>query len=160
KHGEPSCTIENRIKHQDGRVLDLRWSMYWSDLDHALYAVAHDISARRALERLKEEFLAMVSHDLRSPLTSIYGSFKLVAAGAFGKVPPEAEEKVAGVAANASRLITLVNDLLDVEKLEAGQVQLQRELVDIGALLARAVAEMEPLTRDKRIIVDISCDQA
>ena len=84
KTGSPSVTFESCLRHKSGAELDTRWSVYWSELDEFVYAVAHDISERKQIERLKEQFLSMVSHDLRTPLASIFGTCKLIVAGAFG----------------------------------------------------------------------------
>jgi PAS domain S-box-containing protein len=159
KKGTPFVTFENRVHAAEGRVLDLLWSVYYSSVDRALYVVAHDITERKAIERLKESFLSMVSHDMRSPLTSIFGTFKLVAAGAFGRLPEAALERVQAVSTNVNRLLNLVNDLLDVEKLESGQLTLARSPVRVDQLINRAVSEVEPLTRDKRIIIKVECPE-
>jgi len=145
------------LRSPQGQTVDLLWSVYWSHLDGALYAVAHDISERKKVERMKEEFLAMVSHDLRSPLSSILGTFKLVLAKAFGDVPAAAAERMQAVTANVNRLLALINDLLDIEKLEAGKLELVPEPTDIADLLKRAVAEIEPVAGEKKVGINVDC---
>lgn len=157
QQGQSVPSFENRVYGAGGRSVELLWSVYFSRLDKALYMVAHDISQRKAIERMKETFLSMVSHDMRSPLTSIVGTFKLVTAGAFGKLPDPALEKVQAVSGNVNRLLSLVNDLLDVEKLESGELKLSRAAVNVKELVARAIAEVEPLTREKCIIIKSNC---
>jgi len=157
---EPAATIENRLTTKGGRFLDLAWSIYWSDLDEALYAVAHDITERKQLERAKEDFLSMVSHDLRSPLSSIFGTFKLITAGAFGSIPQSASEKINESIANVNRLLGLINDLLDVEKLEAGELQLSIESTSVDEWMKRAISELEPIADQRGIkIIQTACGQ-
>lgn len=155
--GAPAATFENKLRRKNGDELDLLWSVYWSQLDCALYAVAHDISERKKVERQKAEFLAMVSHDLRSPLSAIFGSFKLIVANALGQLPEAATAKVLAVTANVNRLLALVNDLLDIEKLEAGRLELVRKETGVGDLIKQAVDEIEPVAGEKQVTVSIDC---
>src|SRR6185437_11979115 len=102
--GDPAARFENRIRNNKGEFLDLLWSFYWQRSQGLLYAVAHDISEAKRVERMKEEFLGMVSHDLRSPLASITGTFQLMVIGAFGKLPEMMIAKIDTVNRNANRL--------------------------------------------------------
>ena len=85
-------------------------------------AVAADLTERERIDRLKNEFVSTVSHELRTPLTSIRGSLGLVAGGAAGDLPARALELVRIAARNSERLILLINDILDVEKIESGKM--------------------------------------
>lgn len=84
-------------------------------------AAVRDITTRRAVDRLKDEFVSVVSHELRTPLTSIRGSLGLLASGKLGEMPPRAEQLIGIAANNADRLVRLVNDILDIERMEAGK---------------------------------------
>lgn len=155
--GNPAAGFETRIIHADGHIIYTLWSVYWSDTESALFCVAHDISERKQAEQMKQEFLGMVSHDLRSPLTSIFGVFQLLAARAFGDLPEMAETKLGMAAKNVNRLLSLVNDLLDIEKLEAGQMELDREPTSVLELLKRSAQDVETLAEQKAITVAINC---
>lgn len=85
-------------------------------------AVVLDISARKRTERLKDEFVSTVSHELRTPLTSITASLALLTAGKAGELPPPALRLVAIAHNNGQRLVRLVNDILDMEKIELGKL--------------------------------------
>ena len=95
------------------------------------------------VERLKNGFLSTVSHELRTPLTSIRGSLGLLASGAVGAVSAEAVEVLAIAERNAVRLIALINDILDLERLETGTIELQFAQVSVESIVVRA---MEALT--------------
>jgi signal transduction histidine kinase len=82
-----------------------------------------------------------VSHELRTPLTSIHGSLKLVVAGVTGELSPEAKRMVGLAQKNSERLILLINDLLDMEKLVAGKMDMQISRVDIVSLLNQSIAD-------------------
>ena len=94
-----------------------------------------DIARRREAERVKEEFVSVVGHELRTPLTSIRGSLGLLQAGVVGELPEGAAEMVTMAVANTDRLVRLVNDVLDVERMDSGHMPLQRTRVAAGELV-------------------------
>ncbi len=91
------------------------------------------------LERLKGEFVATVNHELRTPLTSIIGSLSLVNSSHMGKLPRKVKSMIDIAFTNGERLVRLVNDILDLEKLAAGQMQFDTRIVDVGVLLQEFV---------------------
>ncbi len=102
-------------------------------------AAIRDISARKRAERLKDEFVATVSHELRTPMTSISGSLSLLV-GQWGSVLPESAARLLTIAhKNSQRLVRLIDDILDIEKLEAGHVAFNQSRVDIIALLKQTI---------------------
>ncbi|MBI4012550.1 MAG: PAS domain S-box protein [Candidatus Rokubacteria bacterium] len=102
--------------------------------------IARDVTERKAIERLKDEFIATVSHELRTPLAAIRGHVELVMDGEAGPVTPLQQEFLGIATQNTDRLAVLINDLLEVEKLEAGKVQIREEPVDVAAVLREVVA--------------------
>jgi len=98
-----------------------------------------DISERKRVERMKTEFVSTVSHELRTPLTSIHGSLGLVLGGAVGEVPVPARELLRIAESNSERLIGLVNDILDIEKIESGRMEFRMEVVDLNVLTEQVV---------------------
>lgn len=117
---EPLDSFENRVVRKDGSLVDTRWSVRYVEQEKTLVCVAHDISQRKQLERMKQEFVAIVSHDLRSPLTSINMRLGTLAGGMHGDLPAPALKIISTIEGSVARLIGLINDLLDVEKLESG----------------------------------------
>jgi PAS domain S-box-containing protein len=116
----PVDSFENRVLRKDGSIVDTRWSVRYVEQEKSLVCVAHDISQRKELERMKQEFVAIVSHDLRSPLTSINMRLGTLAGGMHGDLPEAALKIISTIEGSVVRLIGLINDLLDVEKLESG----------------------------------------
>lgn len=98
-------------------------------------AAIRDISERRAIDRLKDEFVATVSHELRTPLTSISGALALLIGEAAGKLPSKATKLLLIAHTNSQRLVRLVNDILDIEKLESGRMVFNLSRVDVQSLL-------------------------
>ena len=112
--------------------------------------VFRDVTQERAADRLQEEFVAHVSHELRTPLTSIKGYTDLLLNGDAGALTAEQREFLEIVQHNADREVTLVNELLDLARLEAGGVALERRALDLVPLLRRVAASMRPQVAAKR----------
>lgn len=99
--------------------------------------VLRDLSERKRVERLQSEFVSTVSHELRTPLTSIRGSLGLLAGGMLGDLTDEALEYVEIALKNSERLVRLINDILDIEKIESGNMEFRLSSIKLsGALLA------------------------
>jgi len=104
-------------------------------------AAVRDITDKRALERVKNEFVSTVSHELRTPLTSISGALALMAKGTAGALPDKALGLVAIARSNCDRLVRLINDILDLERIEAGELVFEFSSVSIRSLVERAITE-------------------
>jgi signal transduction histidine kinase len=97
------------------------------------------IEEQQRLERLKDEFISVVSHELRTPLTSIHGALNLLIEGKAGELPSDAQRFLEIAYRNSGRVVRLVNEILDLQKIESGMIGLDMRLVDVGQLLADAV---------------------
>jgi len=102
-----------------------------------------DVTRETALDRMKSEFIATVSHELRTPMTSIKGALGLVLGGAVGPVPEAQEELLSIAQNNADRLIRLVNDVLDLSRIESGRLDIQRVPIDLNGVVRLAVQELD-----------------
>ena len=111
-------------------------------------AFVHDITRRREVERLKDEFVSTVSHELRTPLTAIYGSLNLVNTGMAGELPPDAKELIGISHDSTERLIRLVNDILDVEKIASGKVEYRRVRQPMRPLVEQAMRDTQAYADD------------
>ena len=117
--------------------------------------VFRDVTQRREVERMKDEFLSMVSHELRTPLTSIRGSLGML--GTLIETSPTQGQRVVAIALRScERLIRLINDILDVERIRSGKMRMERTPVEVGTLLAAAVREMSPLADADGITLQVA----
>jgi signal transduction histidine kinase len=99
---------------------------------------------RRLQLQLRDEFISTVSHELRTPLTSIRGGLGLIEAGVLGKLPEKAEAMVKIALQNSERLVHIINDILDVEKIKSGGLEMHIESVPLKALLEQAIEVNQP----------------
>jgi PAS domain S-box-containing protein len=129
-------------RHANAQQLELEITLSTYELPgrRRYICMLREISARKQVERLKSEFVSTVSHELRTPLTSIKGALDLLAAGTVGELAPAAQGLVGIAQSNSERLISLVNDILDIEKLEFGQVGIHLSRTDLRPLLREALA--------------------
>ncbi len=114
-----------------------------------------DVTEQAAARRLKSEFVSMVSHELRTPLTSIRGAVNLLASGRIMEIQPQARELLDIADKNCERLTRLINDLLDVEKTEAGQMPFAVSPQEAGAALEGVRAELAPYALTANVSLDV-----
>jgi PAS domain S-box-containing protein len=124
---QPGGRVEIEARHGSGRIVPIEISLREMIIggNRLFSAVMRDISVRREVERMKSEFVSTISHELRTPLTSIAGSLTLISGGAAGEVPLKIARLVGIARQNSERLIRLINDILDLEKAEAGKLEFQ-----------------------------------
>jgi len=120
--------------------------------------VFHDVSERRQLERAKDEFTSVVSHELRTPLTSIRGSLGLLESGVLGSLPERAQRMIEIAVQNTDRLVRLINDILDLERLHSLEEHTGDAACDAAQLIARAAETMLPaaVAADVTLAIDTS----
>jgi len=123
-----------------------------------LWVLAEDISERKKVERLKNQFVSTVSHELRTPLTSITGAIGLVAGGAAGAISPKALNMITIAERNARQLATLIDDLLDIEKLVAGKLNINMQHQPLQPLLEQAVNANQPYGAQRGITIHLAQD--
>ncbi len=113
-----------------------------------------DVTERWELEQMKTQFVSMVSHELRTPLTSIKGSLGLILAGAAGEIPPQAKTFLEIAAQSTERLIRIVNDLLDLSKMEAGKIQLRPERLSPRKIVEECITELKSFADQREVTVE------
>jgi len=145
--------LENRMVRKDGEVVDMLWSLHWTDAEKSTICVLHDITYRKELERLKRDFVAMVSHDLRTPLTSISGFLTLLRTGKYNQLSDHGLETLKSAESSTNRLMSMVNDLLDIERVESGRLDLNLGPVTVEGLVEGVLSILEPIAREKRIVL-------
>jgi PAS domain S-box-containing protein len=140
------------IKTMQGILKDFRWTCEWSESAGSFFCVACDISAAKQLERVKHEFFSMVSHDLRTPITSVRAFMThLETGGLYGTLTEKGQRHLQGVEENLDRMIRLTTDLLDLDKLEAGQMQIEQDVIKVQDLLNHSVDSVRQLAEQKRV---------
>ncbi|WP_372826989.1 PAS domain S-box protein [Polaromonas sp.] len=115
------------------------------------FSLGNDVTELKRIDRMKSEFVSTVSHELRTPLTSIRGSLGLISGGVAGALPDKARALVEIAKTNCERLIRLINDILDSEKIESGQMPFELQPQDTLSLIERAVADNEGFAAQHKV---------
>jgi PAS domain S-box-containing protein len=133
---------ELEAQRKNGEIFEIELFVHdiGVDEEHRFLGIIRDISERKHMDRVKSEFVSTVSHELRTPLTSIKGALGMINSGVLGLLPDKAKRMVELAHNNTERLILLVNDLLDMEKIQAGKIDLKMEKVNLTALVKESIA--------------------
>ena len=140
---QPLAGLKVRNPRRDGLTVVCEWTV--TPLVNpegqliSVIAQGRDITAQLEAERLKKEFTSTLSHELRTPLTSIIGSLQLINAGVLGEVPKDVAELTEVAERNGQRLLDLINDILDIEKIESGKLTLNPEVIRVDELVREAM---------------------
>ncbi len=156
--GDVVISFENRYRTAAGGWRWISWNST-ADVEAGLiYAVARDITERKELERVKDELISVVSHELRTPLTSIRGALGLVLGGALGGVEPRVERLLRIAAENGERLVRLVNDMLDIQKIESGRLELRSQSLPVESVVRRALGAFASYAQTFEVHVTLTSD--
>jgi PAS domain S-box-containing protein len=150
--------VEVRGLRQDGSIFDKQLVIV-KDFNPEIighYCFVKDISDRREVERLKDEFVSVVSHELRTPLTSIRGSLGLVANGVLQSQPEKAQRMLEIAVNNSDRLIRLINDILDIERIESGKVMMNKQICDTALLMNQSVEVMQAMAEKAGVNITVN----
>ncbi|NES97189.1 MAG: PAS domain S-box protein, partial [Desertifilum sp. SIO1I2] len=147
-----TCYVRKDGSLRFGRV---RSAPLFSDTGELMGYVGtiEDITESRAIETMKDEFISIVSHELRTPLTAIRGSLGLLASGVLNNKPEVAQQMVEIASQDTERLVRLVNDILDLERLESQRVRLNLQWWDAATLLEKSVKTVQPLAAESDISI-------
>ncbi|HAX74503.1 MAG TPA: hypothetical protein DCY88_01355, partial [Cyanobacteria bacterium UBA11372] len=151
--------VEVRAVRKDGSIFDQKIVMvkaYDQQQFIGHYGFMKDISDRREIERLKDEFVSIVSHELRTPLTSISGALDLLASGLLQAQPEEAQRMLNIAANNTERLVRLINDILDIERIESGKVSMTKQICQAENLMLQSVEVVQAMARNAGVTISVS----
>jgi two-component system sensor histidine kinase/response regulator len=144
------------LRRHDGTVVELEQVVSPILRDGAVTGSVitfRDITERRAVERMKDEFVSVVSHELRTPLTAIRGSLGLLAGGVLGRMPQQAEPVLTIAVENSERLTRLITDILDLERMESGTMPMDFGVHEARELLTTTLATLRPLAEAAGVLL-------
>jgi len=146
-----TAQIENSLRCKDGVFRTFAWTVNWQPAESLFYCVVRDVTELRSLEKLKRNFLDMVSNDLRGPLEAVTDCLENLDEGRLGKLSANAKTRVGVARRNNKRLTELIGELLDVEKLDQGRASLQIETVKVSKLFSDAKEQLTDLAQKSSI---------
>jgi two-component system, OmpR family, sensor histidine kinase VicK len=129
------------IPHQTGKRQTIK----------GFFALASDISDRKAIERMKDEFISVVSHELRTPLTSIHSALKILVTGKLGNLSSDGQQMLEIADDNTDRLVRLVNNVLDLQRIESGAITMNSQPCNVADLMVNATEAMQAMAQQHRV---------
>lgn len=148
---EREFVVRRRLNQQESSYVDTLWSGHWSEEERSIFFVVHDMTDRKELERARQEMVAMFTHDLRLPLSTIQGTLEMADAGLLGQLNERGERLIKAAERNGVRMIGLINDLLDIEKIKSGTMTLTSEIVDLQEVFNTVKQNVAALTEEGKI---------
>ncbi|MGI0488060.1 ATP-binding protein [Pantanalinema rosaneae CENA516] len=154
-----TAEIQQRYFHKQTYLIwgTLNYSLVRNSAGQPLYLMAQiqDVTARREIEQLKTEFISLVSHELRTPLTAIRGSLGLLTSGALRNHPERIQRMIEIASIDTERLVQLVNDILDLERLESSQIILPKQICHANELLRRSLNAIQREATNAAITITV-----
>lgn len=154
-----TITYERDLLLQDGCVHSLSITyiphLHEREKVQGFFALTSDISDRKAIERMKDEFISVVSHELRTPLTSIHSSLKILATGKLGRLSDGGERMLKIADEQTERLVHLVNNVLDLQRIQSGKITMNKQACQAQELMFEAVQAMKSLAQEQDIQLSI-----
>lgn len=148
--------MEITLRTKDGREVVVAGTLITREVRGAITSLGifRDVTAQRNVERMKQDFVSTVSHELRTPLASIHGSLGLLSAGALGDLPEDAAEAVAIAERNVVRLLDLINDILDLERLRSGRLAMTFAPTEMSEIVDRSIDAVQAFLVQKRMRIE------
>ncbi len=153
---EIKSEFETRIKQKNGTMTDVLWTVHWVKSEKLVFCVVHDITERKEAERMRQEVVTMVSHDLRTPLATIGSYFEMLATGMFGALSQRGMQLLNVAESNIARMVNLTNDLLDIEKSKAGMLTVHCTEVKVHDLLEKSVRSVANLASNQEVHLEMN----
>lgn len=150
--------ITDEFRRRDGSLLPVEYvSTPIQEQDTIVGAVItfKDIRDRQVVERMKDEFISVVSHELRTPLTSIHGSLRMLASGLLAAQPDKSQRLLNIAVDSTDRLVRLINDILDVERIESGQVSMTKQRCNLADLMTQAANTMQGMASQMQVKISV-----
>lgn len=147
-------SFECRLRRKDGRVIDVIWSLSWSEEEKSMFCVAHDVSEQRQAERLRQEITRMVTHDLKTPLGTISIFLEMLEDGIIGNLDDRGKQGLKAARISTATMIRLTRDLLDIDRLESGMLLLDKKPVDLSLVIEQCLEMNSAEAEDKQISLE------
>ncbi len=160
RSSERLMKAEIKLIRPDKRTIDTIIIPHWVNSEKAFFCVLHDISDRKKAERIKQEVFAMVSHDMRAPLSSFANFIEMLDMGYFGKLSSEGIKFLEYASRSVEAMTRLVEDILSLERVRSGSVKPSHELVRVESLISRLADTMKIYADRRKVKINVQTTSA
>lgn len=145
-----------RVRKRDNSIFDCSFYLDWSPAFQRIFATAEDVSTEKNLERVKQDFIAKLTHDMRSPLGSVKLTLSAFSENCFGELPAAATRVIQRAQSGLSRVLLLIDEILDAEKLSSGDLSLDLDEQKIHSIASLVVDEFKAQAEQKQIELSLN----
>jgi len=159
KSRKPFTTEDVKLRKKDGTELDVQLSIYpviEREKVQFFVGLLQDIQGRKTVDKMKTEFVSIASHQLRTPMTSINWNIEMLLDGDLGKLSDPQSESLDEIHASSQRMVRLINDLLNVSRLETGRLTIEPEPTSLATLIEAVIEDQEPISNAKNCHIRFS----
>ena len=142
------------LRHKNGGLLNVLFTGYWSASESGIFCIARDLTQQKAFDRMRDEFLSMIYHDLRGPLANIKNMFELMNGGVLGQLTPLGTRVTDGVKTQCERMFVLLEDMLELDRIQSDAFVMRQQAVDMERLITNVAAELAPMLEAKRLTIE------
>lgn len=139
-------SFETNVVTGDKQTVEMQWNAFFSQEMKQIFCVAHDVTERKNIERLKAKLVEMISHDLRSPMTALQITLNILSSSAMGELPDAAQQRVKRAEVSLAQMVDMLDDFLELEKIDSAVFEVSREEIS-----ARDVVELS-----RNLIVELA----
>lgn len=157
KHSKFPVKLEIQISRKDRSLADIELTAEYSTSASSFFCVIADITERKDAERYKQQVMQMLSHDLKSPLTALQFSLALIAKGKYGALSEDGEKMALLGEKNIDRLIGLINQLLDLHKMESNKLDLTLSDSKLQEIINDAVGSVQSYADEQESTITVEC---
>ncbi|HEY9712846.1 MAG TPA: ATP-binding protein, partial [Chroococcales cyanobacterium] len=150
--------LECKMLTKDGSTIDILLTANWAQSDNSFYCVAHNVTHMRQLERMKRQFVAMITHDLRSPLSSVLNTLDAIAAGIYSIYSDKGVTRVNEAKQNIDRMLHLLSDLWEMEKFDAAALTIDFASVDLSEIVEESVGSVRAFAEQQNINISVESE--
>lgn len=147
----PREPLDVQMRSASNKPIDIRWQVEYSTKQKLYFCIGEDITEEKSIERLKQEFFQMVSHDLKTPLASLQLTLALIERGVYGQLAEQGQIAVRESDESLQRLLKLIYQLLELEQAAQGELPIVKANTDTASLIGAAVTIMQPIAAQKDI---------
>jgi PAS domain S-box-containing protein len=148
--------VEYKVIKKDGSVIDIVLDIAFSGDRHSAFVIGHDITDRKRIERMKDEFIGLVSHELKTPLTVVMGAIDTALTPGIGE--KDAHQLLNDAAESAGELAHIVDNLVELSRAQADRLVIRKEKVDLGSVVARVIKDLAATTTRHSLSAEIPAE--
>lgn len=149
-----TARIQTRLTGQDGVIVYVLLAVNWSASDRLLYCLLHDISERWQIERMKRQFVAMITHDLRSPLNSIMNTLDALEEGIYSPSSAKGGERIYESVQNIERMLQLLTDLLSLVNVDATSIAVELQNANLREIIQESIGSVRAYAEQGKISIE------